>query len=83
MHTDILHNFDQMHFIGIAVAYSVAQIQILAVERAVVLHTHHISSTPIKLYWLSLEKDPKQNEVPLFKDISEKMIPNLPSLNRE
>ena len=76
-------DISSFHLTDIAVAYSVAQIQILAVERAVVLHTHHISSTPIKLYWMSLEKNSKQNEVPLFTDISEKMIPTLPSLNRE
>ena len=64
-------------------AYSTGQVVILAVEKAGRLYTHNINSVPTKLYWHAVDKPEKRLGVPLFNDLCEKMLPKLPTVNRE
>ncbi|XP_067933935.1 anaphase-promoting complex subunit 4-like [Watersipora subatra] len=67
----------------LAVAYSTGQVMILSVEKAGVLYTHNINSIPTKLYWHAVDQPEKRLGVPLFKDLCDKMLPEVPTTSRE
>lgn len=69
--------------IGLAVAYDTGHVVILAVEKAGVLYTHNVNSIPTRLYWQATDEVESRLGVPLFRDVSEDMLPKLPNVNRE
>lgn len=75
--------YSTLYVLGLAVAYDSQQVVILAVEKAGVLFIHKLDTIPIKLQWIAIDKSVNDQSSFLYKDISNKMLPTIPKVNRE